>query len=244
MQKPKAVMNWSGGKDSALALQRVLESGEYEVKFLLTTVNEKWQRISMHGVRRELLRKQAEALGIELLEVFLPEVSSMSVYDEKMDEAMDFLLGRGITHSIFGDIFLEDLREYRESQLARKSMKGVFPLWKMSTSELIEELVFRGFRAITVCVDASKLGAEFCGREVDEAFVRDLPPNIDPCGENGEFHTFVYDAPCFKNPIPVRKGQVVYREYRSNGDSAWSNRFFYCDLLLAEDSGQVLSDLQ
>lgn len=233
MAKPKAVMNWSGGKDSAFALYKILQSDEFDVRFLLTTVNERWQRVSMHGVRRELLKKQAEMIGVELLEVFLPEVASMEIYDEKMSEAMDFLIEQGVTHSIFGDIFLADLRQYREERLAQKGLKGVFPLWNAPTKSLIEEFLQAGFKAITVCVDASKLDRKFCGRIVDLDFVEELPLGVDPCGENGEFHTFVFEAPYFKSPIRIEKGETVYREYSSDENAVWSNKFYYCDLLLA-----------
>ncbi len=231
MAKPKAVMNWSGGKDSAFALYRILQSDKLDVRFLLTTVSEKWQRISMHGVRRELLRKQAETIGIELIEIFLPEVASIEAYDEKMNEAMDFLIEQEITHSIFGDIFLADLRQYREERLAQKGLQGVFPLWGISTRNLIEEFLQAGFKAITVCVDASKLDRNFCGRILDLNFVEELPLEVDPCGENGEFHTFVFEGPYFRSPILIEKGEIIYREYSS---TRWSNRFYYCDLFLAE----------
>ncbi|MCX7638949.1 MAG: diphthine--ammonia ligase [Pyrinomonadaceae bacterium] len=227
MKRPKAVMSWSGGKDSAMALQKALL--EFEVCYLLTTVNEKWQRISMHGVRRELLQSQAESIGIQLIEVLLPEVASMEVYEEKMNEALDFLVREGITHAIFGDIFLEDLRAYRESKLKEKGVKAVFPLWGKATKFLVEEFMRMKFGAIVVCVDASKLKKSFCGRILDEDFFRDLPEDVDPCGENGEFHTFVFDAPFFRKPIPFKKGDIVYREY---DDTRWASKFYFCDLIV------------
>jgi uncharacterized protein (TIGR00290 family) len=236
----KAVMNWSGGKDSALALYKALQDKELEVKYLLTTVNERWQRISMHGVRRELLKMQAEAIGIELVEVMLPEIASMEVYENQMNKAWDFLIGKGVTHAIFGDIFLQDLRQYRENQLAKKNLHAVFPLWGYSTKSLIEEFIALNFRALVVCVDASKLQADWCGRLVDERFIQDLPATVDPCGENGEFHTFVFDAPYFKGTINLEIGEIVYRETREE-NANWSTKFYYCDLL---PCGYILKAMQ
>lgn len=226
----KAVMNWSGGKDSAMALYKVLQDGELEVKYLLTTINEHRQRISMHGVRRELLKMQAEMIGIELIEVMLPEVATMETYEERMNRAWDFLIEKDIKHAIFGDIFLEDLRRYREDQLAKKNLHGVFPLWGRLTKSLIEESIALGFRSVVVCVDASKLDASWCGRLIDENFLHDLPIGVDPCGENGEFHTFVFDAPYFKKPIELEVGETVYRE-QEDRNANWSTKFYYCDLI-------------
>ncbi|GIU81162.1 MAG: diphthine--ammonia ligase [Acidobacteria bacterium] len=231
----KAVMNWSGGKDSAIALYRALRDKNLEVKYLLTTVNEHWQRVSMHGVRRELLKAQAEAIGIELIEVMLPEVASMEVYESQMSKAWDFLIEKGVTHAIFGDIFLEDLRKYREDQLAKKGLHGVFPLWGCSTKDLIEEFLALKFRAVIVCADASKLDAGWCGRLIDGNFLAELPAGVDPCGENGEFHTFVFDAPYFKKPIEIEIGEVVYRE-QEDKNASWSTKFYYCDLVCKSNS--------
>lgn len=230
-QKKKAVINWSGGKDSALALHKVLQANEFEVAYLLTTVNRHWQRISMHGVRRELLHQQAEAIGIELIEVFLPETPSMEIYENELNKTLDFLISKGVTHSIFGDIFLEDLREYREKHLEKKNLQAVFPLWKIPTQYLIKEFIESGFQAITVCIDAGKLDESFCGRLIDRSFVENLPATVDVCGENGEFHSFVFDAPFFKNEIKFEIGEIVFREYKSDENANWSNRFYYCDLI-------------
>lgn len=228
MSKPIAVMNWSGGKDSALALQRVLQAGEFEVKYLLTSVNSHWQRVSMHGVRRELLKKQAEAIGIELIEILMPESPSMEIYENELNKTLDFLIAGGVTHSIFGDIFLQDLRDYREEQLSRKNLKAVFPLWQIPSADLIEEFIELSFKAITVCINAKDLTEDFCGRIIDRSFVADLPENVDVCGENGEFHSFVYEAPFFKQPIAFEKGETVFREFKSDSLNAG---FYYCDLL-------------
>ena len=221
-------MNWSGGKDSALALHRVLQAGEYEVKYLLTSVNSHWQRISMHGVRRSLLQKQAEAIGIELLEIMLPESPSMEVYESELNKTLDRLIAGGVTHSIFGDIFLQDLRDYREEQLRRKNLQAVFPLWRIPTVELIEEFIELQFKAVIVCANAKELTEDFCGRPIDHSFIADLPAAVDVCGENGEFHSFVYDAPFFKQPIAFEKGETVFRQFESASLSAG---FYYCDLL-------------
>jgi uncharacterized protein (TIGR00290 family) len=229
--KPKAVMNWSGGKDSALALHKILEQKEFDVKYLLTSVNKHWQRVSMHGVRRELLKKQSEAIGIELIEIFLPESPSMEIYETEMNKTLGLLQDKGVSHSIFGDIFLQDLREYREKQLNKQHLQAVFPLWQIPTENLIEEFIELGFRAVTVCVDAEKLDRSFCGRLIDQKFVAELPTGIDVCGENGEFHSFVFNAPFFRQPIEIEIGEIVFRDSKSKENADWSNRFYFCDLL-------------
>ena len=223
-------MNWSGGKDSALALHTVLSEGIFDVKFLVTSVNSQWQRISMHGVRRELLHAQTEAIGIKLVEILLPEMPSMETYEQELNKTLDYLIGEGVTHSIFGDIFLEDLREYRETQLKKKDLSGVFPLWKIPTDDLISQFIAGGFKAVVVCIDAKKLDKNFCGRTIDESFVNDLPADVDVCGENGEFHTFVYDAPFFKQPAAFDIGETVFRQYEG-GDAGISSEFYFCDLI-------------
>ncbi len=223
-------MNWSGGKDSALALQEVILTGDLEVKFLLTSVNDHWQRISMHGVRRELLHKQAESIGIELIEILMPEMPSMETYEQELNKTLDYLIEQGVTHSIFGDIFLEDLRNYRETQLKKKNLSGVFPLWKISTRSLIDEFLAGNFKAVVVCVDGKKLDKSFCGRTIDESFVNDLPPDVDICGENGEFHTFVYDTPFFSRPVAFEIGETVFKQYRTC-EGGISSEFYFCDLI-------------
>src|SRR5712692_4846119 len=187
---------WSGGKDSALALHTILQRDDVQVTALLTTVTEGYERISMHGVRRELLERQAQSIGLPLYEV-------------RMEEALRVHYNRGVRKVAFGDIFLEDLRVYREKNLARIGMTALFPIWKRDTRELIRLFHAQRFRAIAVCVDPKVLDRRFAGRELDESFFPDLPPGVDPCGENGEFHTFVFDGPIFRSPIPVRTGDVV-----------------------------------
>ncbi|MET4073895.1 ATP-binding protein [Hymenobacter sp. UYCo722] len=211
--KPQAIFNWSGGKDSALALYKVRQAGQYDIQTLLTTVSTPYQRISMHGVRTALLEQQAAALGLPCRQLLLPEMPSMATYEQLMGDTMRELQQAGATVSIFGDIFLEDLRRYREAKLAEAGLAAVFPLWGVPTTELIREFLGLGFKTITTCVNEQYLDRSFVGRVIDEDFLRDLPANVDPCGENGEFHTFVFDGPLFSHPIAFEKGEIVYREY-------------------------------
>jgi uncharacterized protein (TIGR00290 family) len=213
---------WSGGKDSAMALHALLQRSDERVASLLTTVTEGYDRISMHGVRRELLLRQAQSLGLPLHEVRIPPQCSNAIYEARMQEALLIHYSAGIRAVAFGDIFLEDLRQYREQNLARLGMTALFPIWKRDTRELIRHFHAAHFRAIAVCVDPKVLDRSFAGRELDESFFHDLPPSVDPCGENGEFHTFVFDGPIFANPIPVRPGEVLARD-----------SFIYRDLLPA-----------
>lgn len=216
----KAYMNWSGGKDSSLCLHRVLQSGQFAVDCLLTNVNTFHNRISMHGVRRELLEAQAGSIGIPLHTVELPEQPGMDEYEQAMMEKIAFLKGGGCTHALFGDIFLEDLRRYREEKLQSANIHCAFPLWQVPTRQLIREFIEGGFKAIIVCINERYLDKSFCGRLIDESFLRDLPENVDPCGENGEYHSFVYEGPIFTCPIPFQKGEVVYRQYKAPGEAA------------------------
>jgi uncharacterized protein (TIGR00290 family) len=211
---------WSGGKDSAMALHTLLLRKQFEVVALLTTVTEGYDRIAMHGVRRELLRRQAESLRLPLREVCIPPKCVNPLYEARMEEALRLFYSGGVRKVAFGDIFLEDLRAYREENLARIGMTALFPIWKRDTRELIQYFHAKRFRAIAACVDPKVLDPSFAGRELDESFFRDLPPHADPCGENGEFHTFVFDGPIFQSPIAVRAGEVVNRD-----------GFVFCDLL-------------
>jgi uncharacterized protein (TIGR00290 family) len=203
---------WSGGKDSAMALNVLLQQKELRVVALLTTVTEGYERISMHGVRRELLLRQAEAIGLPLQEVRIPPQCINPVYEARMRDAMLLQKAAGVKRVAFGDIFLQDLRDYRQRNLALVEMSAIFPIWKRDTQELAQEFCAMGFRAVAVCIDSKKLSREFAGREVDESFFRDLPAGVDRCGENGEFHTFVYDGPIFSDAIPVERGEVVERD--------------------------------
>jgi len=217
------LFSWSGGKDSAMALHVLLQQRDFQVAGLLTTVTEGFDRISMHGVRRELLHRQTESIGLPLQEVFIPPRCVNPIYETRMEEAMRAARERGIRRIAFGDIFLEDLKAYREKNLAKVGMEAIFPIWKRDTRELAANFVKLGFHARAACIDPRILDRSFAGRELDESFFRDLPPNADPCGENGEFHTFVYDGPIFRRSVPCRVGEVVERD-----------SFVFCDLLAEE----------
>jgi len=203
---------WSGGKDSALALHTLLQQNNAHIAALLTTVTEGYDRISMHGVRRELLHWQAESLRLPLHEVFIPPQCVNPIYEARMEAALLHFYKKGIRRVAFGDIFLEDLRLYREKNLARVDMQALFPIWKRDTRELIREFHAARFRSVAVCIDSKVLGPTFAGRELDASFFADLPPTVDPCGENGEFHTFVIDGPIFSRPIGFTLGEVVQRD--------------------------------
>jgi uncharacterized protein (TIGR00290 family) len=203
---------WSGGKDGALALHTLLKQNDVCITSLLTTATEGYDRISMHGVRRELLHQQAESLRLPLHEVFIPPQCVNSIYEARMEEALLTFRKQGIRRVAFGDIFLEDLRLYREKNLARVEMQALFPIWKRDTRELIREFHAAGFRSVAVCIDSKVLDPSFAGRELDKSFFADLPASVDPCGENGEFHTFVFDGPIFSRPIGFTLGEVVQRD--------------------------------
>ena len=233
----RAYFNWSGGKDSALALWKVLKEKEFKVEYLLTSMNNFHDRVSMHGVRRALLEAQSSSLNIPLITVEVPEEPTMAEYEAAMMDKVKWLKEQGVTHSIFGDIFLEDLKIYREERLASVSIQCVFPIWKRDTKNLIREFLDEGFKAIVVCVNKKLLDKSFCGRTIDENFLNDLPSTVDPCGENGEFHTFVYSGPVFKYPIPFIKGEIVYKEYKAPENTDVTSvpeknfGFYFCDLL-------------
>ena len=214
------LMCWSGGKDSSLALHAVLQDPTLCVEALLTTVTEGYERISMHGVRCTLLEEQANAIGLPLEQVRIPIKASNASYEAAMHERLLRYQTRGVSRVVFGDLFLEDIRRYRETNLAKLNMRGLFPLWLKDTQQLARDFVAAGFRAILVCIDPRQIDPAFCGREFDESLLAELPASADPCGEQGEFHTFVYDGPIFRQPIPLNKGAVVQRE-----------GFWFCDLL-------------
>ena len=242
-------MSWSGGKDSALCLHHALHAPELRPTHLLTTLNEHYDRVAMHGVRTELLQAQAQRIGLPLHPVWLPEMPSMELYEQRMTAALTMLAAQGVSTTIFGDLHLADLRRYREEQLALVGWQARFPIWHKPAAELWAEYFDLGFRAVVVCVNEQHLDASFCGRELDRDFLRDLPPGVDPCGENGEYHSFVYDAPYFSQPIAVRRGELVRRTYQPNASAAeaddaatdcyrtehdpFSAAFWYCDLLPA-----------
>jgi uncharacterized protein (TIGR00290 family) len=214
-------LSWSGGKDSALALW-TLRGERLEPEALITTVTEGYERISMHGVRRELLARQAEVLGIPLVEVVIPPACVNEVYEARMAEGFAAAPLSGVEAVAFGDLFLEDVRSYREQRLAAGGMRGLFPLWGRDTTALAGEFLDAGFEATLVCVDRRALDADFAGRRYDRQLLAELPPGVDPCGENGEFHTFVSGGPIFAEPVACERGEVVERD-----------GFVFCDLLPA-----------
>ena len=237
------VFCWSGGKDSALALHRLRQNDRYEVVSLLTTCNEHFQRVSMHGVRTELLDAQAEAIGLPLEKVFVSERSSNEEYEEKMSECLLAHKQRGVSGCAFGDIFLEDLRQWREANLARVGLRGIFPLWKIDTRALMREFLELGFGTVVCCANDAYLGEDAVGRTLTADFIASLPAGVDVCGENGEFHSFAFAGPVFKQPVKFSVGEKVYRplEVAPPGDSTSSQGcpggprptrgFWFCDLV-------------
>jgi uncharacterized protein (TIGR00290 family) len=218
--KEKVIVAWSGGKDAAQALYELQHEGKVEIASLLTTVTEGYDRISMHGVRRTLLSEQAKALGYALEEIGIPQDCTNEIYEQRMQQSLEKFQQLGISAAAFGDLFLEEVRAYREERMSRIGMRCLFPLWGKPTDGLARRFIDLGFRAIAVCVDTQALSSEFAGREYGEDFIKDLPAGVDPCGENGEFHTFVYDGPIFSKPVRVERGEIVLRD----------NRFCFCDL--------------
>jgi len=216
----KVLFSWSSGKDSAFALYELQKRKDIQIAGLFTTVTDEYDRVSMHGVRRELLHRQAAAIGLPLREIGITKNASNDEYEIKMRQLLVEAQAEGVTSVVFGDIFLEDLRKYREEKLAQLGMHAIFPLWKRNTRALVGDMLRLGFKAIVTCVDTQVMGQEFSGRVVDQHFLEDLPEKIDPCGENGEFHTFAYAGPIFQQPIGFEIGEKVLRD----------NRFYYCDL--------------
>lgn len=239
-----AFMNWSSGKDACFALWQLQQQGEYDIRYLFTTLNAAHKRVSMHGVRESLLDEQARQIGIPLKKAFLNEHASMEEYNDLMRQQMAGMVAEEIRYAAFGDIFLEDLKLYREKQLAQAGLQGIFPLWQQNTRKLAENIITAGFKAIVVCVNARFLDESFVGRIIDSSFLHDLPPNVDPCGENGEFHSFVFDGPLFKSPVKFTPGETVERTYPSTNSSqkedtgqnepaTWDHRFYFKELLEA-----------
>lgn len=224
------ILNWSSGKDAALAFYYLQQSSDYRVKGLLTSISETYGRVSMHGVKEAILELQAQHMGMPLQKIYLPEQADMAAYSQIMSAAVNEVKAGGIDTMAFGDIFLEDLRKYREEQLSSSGMQVVFPLWKKETASLVQEIEDKGIKAMIVCVNEGNLGKEFLGRYVNRELLNDLPPGIDPCGENGEFHTLVIDAPYFSKPLPVDKGEIVHRTYRL--DEKNHSGFYFLDMLL------------
>ena len=210
--RPKAWLAWSSGKDSAWALHTVRQAGDFEIVALLTTVNSTYGRVAMHAVRESLVEMQANAVGLPLVTVPIPWPCPNALYERAMDQAMARARAEDVKHVVFGDLFLEDIRAYREKQLAACGMTPVFPVWGKDTKRLAEEMIFGGLSAYLTCVDPSKLERSFAGRRFDAELLVSLPPGVDPCGENGEFHTFANDGPMFRERIPVAVGDVVERD--------------------------------
>ncbi len=220
----KVVFAWSGGKDSALSLYEMVKGGRYEIVSLLTTITEDYDRVSMHGVPRILVEQQAESLGLPLEKVFISKDSSNEDYESKMGQVLARFRQGGITQVVFGDIFLEWVKKYREDNLSKLGMRGLFPIWGMDTDQLTRSFIALGFQAIITCVDTRVLDKRFVGRMIDESFLAELPPDVDPGGENGEFHSFVFDGPIFKERIAYTLGESVLR-----------GSFSFCDLLPIKD---------
>lgn len=220
--KEQVLVSWSGGKDSVMALGEILSSENYAVAALITTVTRDSDRISVHGVRRELLHRQARALALPLHEVFISPAPTNEEYESQMKEALALYFKRGVRQVVFGDLFLEDIRRYRERMLREIDMQPLFPIWQRDTSELIREFMQSGFRAITTCVNAERLNSSMVGRLIDQDFLARLPEGVDPCGENGEFHSFVFDGPLFSEEIKFTVGETALRDGH-----------YFCDLIPA-----------
>ncbi len=230
-------MVWRGGKDSALALYQILQDPTYQVTHLLTTVNAALNRVTMHGVRTTLLEQQAQALQLPLVQVRVPENPSMAEYENLMAQAFNQLKKTGVSVAVFGDIFLEDLRAYREQQMQQLDLQAIFPLWQKSTIALIEQFIQLRFKAVLVCLNAKYFPETYAGREIDAYFLKNLPTDVDPCGENGEYHSFVYDGPIFTNPIYFTPGETILRTYQPAQDQSeetpnpvYNHSFWFIDL--------------
>ncbi|HDM32583.1 MAG TPA: diphthine--ammonia ligase [Deltaproteobacteria bacterium] len=215
------MFSWSGGKDSAMALYELHKDQGYEISALMTTVTEDYDRISMHGVRKILLEHQARSIGVKLEKIYITRNTSNDEYESRMADKLIYYKAQGVSSVVFGDIFLEDLRKYREENLSKIGMKGIFPLWEKDTKMLSHSFIDLGFKAVITCVDSYVLDKRFVGRLYNKQFLSELPPGVDPCGENGEFHTFVFDGPVFQNSITFTTGEVV----------SLDKRFYFCDLL-------------
>lgn len=227
----KTYLNWSSGKDASLALYRLQQDPAYSIEKLVTTVNTRPDRVTMHGLRRKLLIAQTKATGLPLHIIELPEQPDMETYNQKMNDTVQQLKSEGFTHAGFGDIFLEDLKQYREEQLEAVGMNTVFPLWQEDTTDLIHEMIDLGFKTVVNCIDSRVLDQSFLGRTIDYDLLKDLPKNADPCGENGEFHTFCYDGPIFNHPVPFKNGETVYKEYPNPTDKEKRAGFWFLDLI-------------
>ncbi|PRX57310.1 diphthine--ammonia ligase [Flagellimonas meridianipacifica] len=233
-QNQKTYFNWSSGKDSALALHYLIQQRNTNIDRLLTTVNGHYNRVSMHGLRKDVLEAQVEAIGISLDILQVPENPSMEEYNSLMKSKVSELKSAGYTHTVFGDIFLEDLKKYREDMLRPFGIQPIFPIWKKDTKVLLQEFLELGFKAVIVCINNSKLDKSFLGKELSLELMDALPKDVDPCGENGEFHTFCFDGPIFQYPVAFEVGEQIFKTYNNPSDSSKSIQFGFSDILLAE----------
>ena len=240
MEKIPAIFAWSGGKDSSYALHKIIQEGIYEVKYLLSTINGTYKRLSMHGIREELIQAQSDSIGIPLLKVYVYEGNNKE-YEAQMKTTLLKAKEENIHHVIFGDIFLEDLRKYREEKMATINMICVFPLWKIDTKWLVNDFIEQGFKTILCCVNDGYLDESWCGRLIDKQFIQDLPTTVDPCGENGEYHSFCFSTPIFKKEISVYCTEKIYKPLETKATDIVcpiSNKvikikgFWYSDLIL------------
>jgi len=236
--KIPAIFSWSGGKDSSYALHKVLHEGVYEVKYLLSTINGKYKRLSMHGVREELIEAQADSIGIKLLKVYVYEASNLE-YEKQMEAILLKAKAENINHVIFGDIFLEDLRQYREQKMAVLELQCVFPIWKTNTKWMLNDFIAKGFKTITCCINDGYLNESWCGKMIDIPFVKELPVTVDACGENGEFHSYCFEGPIFKKKINIATGEKTYKpleiklaDHPTPIKDVGTKGFWFCDLLL------------
>jgi uncharacterized protein (TIGR00290 family) len=219
--KEKILVSWSGGKDSVLSLNEILKDEKFEINALLTVFTSDYDRVSMHGIRRIMLEKQVENLGYFLEKIFISKNASDKDYKSQMVSILQKYKSNGVRSVVFGDMFLEDVRKYREENLSKISMTGLFPLWKKDTFQLAKQFIKLGFKSIVTCIDSKSLSKDFVGRMFDKEFLSALPSNVDPMGENGEFHSFVFDGPLFKRRVQFELGEIVFRD----------ERFYFCDLL-------------
>lgn len=219
--KEKILVSWSGGKDSTLALYEIVKDGTFEVSALLTVITEDYDRVSMHGIRRIMLERQVEHLGYFLEKIFIPKNASDEEYKSQMVCTLQKYMPNGIRSIVFGDVFLEDVRKYREENLSKIGMNALFPLWKKDTFQQAKQFIELGFKSIVTCIDSKRLSKNFVGRVFDKEFLSALPSNVDPMGENGEFHSFVFDGPLFNSRVQFELGDIVLRD----------GRFYFCDLM-------------
>lgn len=225
----KIAFSWSSGKDAALALYQAQH--EFDISLLMTAVNEHHQRVSMHGLPIDVLDRQTEALGIPLRKIYLPENPTMLEYEEIMQKQYANLAKEGIQKIAYGDIFLEDLKQYRDLKMEEHGLVGHYPIWKKDSTALLKEFIKNGFKAVVICIDSSKLDESFLGRELDDQFLAELPSSVDPCGENGEFHTFCYDGPIFEQSVQFEIGKKVFKEYKNPDGSSIGKGFWFLELL-------------